>query len=88
MFLLKRSQDTHSNSTERKSKLKANITSIPRRTDLASYRTNEPHLRHTHYSTEDTKAESEHGGAAGGEKGGGIPDGDVVFALFEDEVLG
>ena len=88
MFLLKRSQNTHSNGTKRKCKLESNITSVPGRTNFASYRTNEPHLRHTHHSTEDAKAESQHGGSAGGEKGRGVPDGDVVFALFEDEVLG
>ena len=88
MFLLQRSQNTHRNSTERKSKLESNITSIPGRTDFAAYRTNEPYLRHTHYSTEDTEAECQHGGSAGGKKGRGIPDGDVVFAFLEDEVLG
>ena len=88
MFLLKRSQDTHSNRTERKCKLESNITSIPGRTNFASYGPNEPWLRHTHYSTEDAKAECQHGGSAGGEKGWGVPDGDVVFAFFEDEVLG
>ena len=88
MFLLETPQQTHRNRTKRKRKLKPNITSIPRRTNPASDRTNEPHLRHTHHCTEDTKAKGQHGGAAGWEEGRGVPDGDVVFALFEDEVLG
>ena len=69
--------------------LNANASSsIPRRANPASYRAYKPYLRHTHDSAKDTEAESEDGSAAGGEERGGVPDGDVVDALFEDEVLG
>ena len=88
MLLLKPPQHAHSDGAKRKRKLKPNITSIPRRTNLPSYRTNKPHLRHTHYSTEDTKAECDDGGSARWKEGWGVPDGDVVLALFEDEVFG
>ena len=88
MLLLESPQNTHRNRTERKRKLKPHIASIPRRANPASYRAYKPYLRHTHDSAKDTEAESEDGSAAGGEERGGVPDGDVVDALFEDEVLG
>lgn len=51
-------------------------------------RPDEPHLRHSHKGTEDAKAKGEDGGDAGGEEFAVVPDGDVVLAALEVEVLG
>lgn len=47
-----------------------------------------PHLGHSHDSAENAKEKSQDGGHTGRKELGIVPDGDVVFALFEDEVLG
>ena len=69
-------------------KLEPHVTAVTRIANLPADGAYEPHLRHAHDGAEDAEAEGEHGGDAGREQARGVPDGDVVFALFEDEVLG
>ena len=45
-------------------------------------------LSHSHDSAKDPKAKASDAGNARREQIGRVPDGDVVFALLEDEVLG
>lgn len=76
------------NGTERESQLEAHVAPIARIADPLAYGADEPHLRHAHDGAEDPEAEGEYGGDAGWEQARVVPDGDVVFALLEDEVLG
>ncbi len=73
--------------TERKSQLEADIAPVARIADQLADGTYEPHLRHAHHGTEDSKAKSTHGRDAGWEEVRIVPDADVVLALLEVEVL-
>ena len=88
LLLLKIPQPAITDKRKRERELEPDIPSIPRQTDFLADGPDEPDLRHAHDGAEDAEAEGEHGGAAGGEQLARVVDGDVVLALFEDEVLG
>ena len=88
LLLLQTSKDRKTDRAERKSQLEPHITAILRVPDPLADGPYEPDLRHAHDGAEDAEAESEDGGEAGREQARVVPDGDVVFALLEDEVLG
>ena len=86
--LLQRPKQPKTDRRKRKCKLKPHITPITRIPNLLAYRADKPHLRHTHHCPKHSEAESEDGGHSWWEEFGVVPDGDVVFAFFEDEVFG
>ena len=86
--LLQCPKNPKTNRRKRKRQFKPHITSITRIPNFLAYRADKPYLRHTHHGAEDAKAKGEDGGHAWWEEFGVVPDGDVVFAVFEDEVFG
>ena len=86
--LLQRPQQPKTHRAKRKGQLEANVAPVRRIPDPLAHGPDEPHLRHAHHGAEDAEAKGEHGGDAGREEARVVPDGDVVLALFEDEVLG
>lgn len=81
-------KDGEAERAERKGQLEAHVAPVSRVPNLPAHGADEPQLRHAHDGAEDAEAESEHGREAGGQEFRVVPDGDVVFALLEDEVLG
>lgn len=88
LLLFQSPKDRETDRAERKRQLEAHVAAVARIPDQLADRADEPHLRHAHDRAEDPEAEGEHGCDPGGEQARVVPDGDVVFALLEDEVLG
>lgn len=88
MRLLQRPKPQITNRSKSKSERKPHIATITRVPNMFPDRTDEPDLRHAHDGAEDAEAEGEDGGDARGEQFAVVPDGDVVLAAFEVEVLG
>ena len=88
MLLLEIPKPREADRREAERELKPDVASKPGQTDLPADWPDEPHLRHAHDGAHDAEAEGQHRCDARGQQGGGVPDGDVIFAGFEDEVLG
>ena len=86
--LLQRPKNPKTHRRKRKRQLEPNVAPVLRVPDRLAHRADEPNLRHAHDGAEDAEAKGQDGGDAGREEAGVVPDGDVVFAAFEDEVLG
>lgn len=87
MLLLQTSKHRETDRAERERQLEPHVAPVLRVPDPLADGADEPHLRHAHDGAEDAEAEGEHGGEARREQARVVPDGDVVFALLEDEVL-
>ena len=87
LLLLKRPEDDITDPRKRKRQFEPHVPTITRIADFLAHGTDEPDLSHAHHGAEDAEAESQDGGHPGGKQVRGVPDGDVVFALLEDEVF-
>ena len=88
LTLFQRPEQRKTNRAKRKRQLEPDVAPVHRIPNLLAYGTDEPHLRHAHDGAKGPEAECQQGGDAGREEAWVVPDADVVFALFEDEVLG
>lgn len=85
--LLHRPKHHEADGAKRKRQLEPDIPPILRVADRLADGADEPDLRHAHDGAEDAEAEGQDGGDAGREEARVVPDGDVVLAALEDEVL-
>ena len=88
MLLLKGPKHREADRAKCKRQFEANIAPVRRIPNLLAYGPDEPHLRHAHDGAEDPEAKGQDGGDAGGKQARVVPDGDVVLAALEEEVLG
>ncbi len=88
LLLLKGPKHREADRAKPKRQLEANVAAVCRIPNLLAYGPDEPHLRHAHDGAENPEAKGQDGGDAGGEQARVVPDGDVVLAALEDEVLG
>ena len=88
LLLLQSPKEGKTDRAKRKRQLEADVAAVLRVANLAADGADEPDLRHAHDGAKGAEAEGEDGGDAGREEARVVPDGDVVLAALEDEVLG
>ena len=88
LLLLQRPKHHEAERRKRKRQLEADVAPVRRVADPLAHGPDEPDLRHAHDGAEDAEAKGHDGCQARRQEARVVPDGDVVFAALEDEVLG